>query len=173
VTGFIGVFLAVVAGWYVRDRRHVMATLGLPFLVLTVIQTVGIGIGDGVSPPSTVTAFPGAISYYVVQVIIFAVALGIALQLSSLRFRRSASAAGRPRVAYLVNAVLSVAIVAAVQLDRPFFDPGSVSQHRSSGSPPVIGIAGFGLSLATCAILGAITLRSRWSRRTTSEATAV
>jgi hypothetical protein len=167
------VLLAVVAGWYVRDRRQVVATLGLPFLVLTVIQTVGIGIGDGVSPPSTVTAFPGAISYYVVQVIIFAIALGIALQLSALRFRRSPFTASRPRVAYLVNALLSVAIVAAIQLDRPFFDPGSVSHHRSSGSPPVLGIVGIGLSLATCAILGAITLRSRSSRRTTSQATAV
>jgi hypothetical protein len=173
MTGFVGVFLAVVAGWYVRDRRQVVASIGLPFLVLTVIQTVGIGVGDGVSPPSTVTAFPGAISYYVVQLIIFALALGIALQLSSLRFRRSALTAGRPRVAYLVNVLLSAAIIAAVQLDRPFFDPGSVSHHRTSGSPPVIGIVGIGLSLATCAILGAITLRSRWSRRTTSEATAV
>jgi hypothetical protein len=173
VTGFIGVFIAVIAGWYVRDRRHVVASVGLPFLVLTVIQTVGIGIGDGVSPPSTVTAFPGAISYYVVQVIIFAIALGVALQLSALRFRRPAFTASRPRVAYVANVLLSAAIVVALQLDRPFFDPGSVTHHRSSGSPPVLGVAGIGLSLLTCLILGAITLRRRSSRRTTSEAAAV
>lgn len=143
-----------------------MMAVVLPFLVVLGIQTWGIASGRGVSPPSTVTGFPGLIPYYVVQAIILALALGIALQLSALRFHGSTGPRTRPTVAYIVNIVLVAAVVSAVQLDRPLFDPGSVSHHTSSGSPPLLGVAGIALSFLTCTLLGCVTLRRRWLRRT-------
>lgn len=139
----------------------------LPFLVVLGIQTWGIAAGRGVSPPSTVTAFPGLVEYYIVQVIILALALGIALQVSALRFHGSTSHGSQPTVALVVNLLLSALVVLGFQLDRPLFDPGSVSRHSSSGSPPVLGVAAIALSFVTCAGLGCVTLWRRWGRRTT------
>ena len=167
MTGIVGIFVAVVAGWFVSGRRQLVMAVVLPYLVVLGIQTWGIASGRGVSPPSTVTGFPGLISYYIVQAIILALALGIALQISALRFHRSADVEARPTVAYIVNVVLAAAVVSAFQLDRPLFDPGSVSHHTSSGSPPLLGVAGIALSLLTCIVLGCVTLRRRRLRRTT------
>jgi hypothetical protein len=47
--------------------------------------------------------------------------------------------------------------------DHSLFDPGSVTQHRASGSPPVLGVAGIVVPVVLCAALGCVTL---WRRRT-------
>src|SRR5262249_43136464 len=80
LTGTVGIVLALIAGLLVTDRRRVTTVVVLPFLAVAGIQTWGIASGRGVSPPSTVAAFPGAIQYYLVQAIILTLALAIACQ---------------------------------------------------------------------------------------------
>jgi hypothetical protein len=170
MTGTVGIFLAVIAGWFVSERRQVVKVVVLPYLAILAVQTWGIASGRGVSPPSTVTAFPGLIGYYVVQAIILALALGIALQISALRFRAGRSEAGssaapsRATLALVVNSSVCALVVAAFALDHPLFDPGSVTHHTSSGSPPVLGVAGIGLSVVLCVGLGCVTGWRRWAR---------
>ncbi len=172
MTGVVGIVLAVVAGWFVGERRQVVTAVVPPFLAVLAIQTWGIASGRAVSPPSTVTGFPGLIGYYLVQVVILALALGIALQLSALRFGGSRLVESRPTLALVVNVVLSALVFSAFRLERSALDPGSVTHHTQSGSPPVLGVAGIALAFLTCAALGFVTLRRRWSRRTAGDATA-
>ncbi len=168
MTGTVGIFLAVIAGWFVAERKQVVKVVVLPFLAILAVQTWSIASGRGVSPPSTVTAFPGLIGYYVVQAIILALALGIALQISALRFRAgpseqgSSAAHSQTTLALVANSFVCALVVAAFALDRPVFDPGSVTHHSSSGSPPVLGVAGIGLSVVLCLGLGCVT---GWRRR--------
>ena len=169
MTGTVGIFLALVAGLLVADRRKLVIALAVPFLGVLTLQTWGIWTGRGVSPPSTVDAWPGLIGYYAVQVIIFALALGIALQLSAFRFRGGGS--GRPTAALVVNCVVAALIVSGFELDRPLFDPGSVVHHSSQGRPPVLGIAGIALLCLVCAVLGGATLW-RWARAARDARTA-
>jgi len=167
MTGVVGILLAVVAGWFVAERRRVVEAVVVPFLVVLGIQTWGIASGRAVSPPSTVTGFPGLIGYYLVQVLILAAALGIALQLSALRFRGSRGAGSRPALALGLNLLLSALVVSGFRLDRPLLDPGSVTHHTSSGSPPLLGVVGIVLSVLACAALGCVTLWRRRAARTT------
>lgn len=162
MTGTAGILLAVVAGLLVADRRQAVTVVVYPFVAVLAIQTWGIADGRGVSPPSTVTSFPGAIPYYLVQAIILALTLGVALQLGALMDR--GGNAGYPMAAYLLNSVVVVLVLAAFELDRPLFDPGSVSHHSSNGSPPVLlGVAGIALLFLACAGLGLVTVRRHWA----------
>ena len=165
MTGTVGIFLAVVAGWFVADRKKVTMVVLWPYLAMTAIQTWGIASGRGVSPPSTVNAFPGAIPYYVVQAIILALVLGIAWQISALRSERLGGRS-RTTLAYVANGLICALVLAAYELDRPLFDPGSVAHHSSNGRPPVLGIVGIALLVLVCAGLGCVTLRRRSTART-------
>jgi len=164
MTGTVGIFLAVIAGLLVADRRRVTMVVVWPFLAIAAVQTWGIWSGRGVSPPSTVNAWPGAIGYYVVQAIILGLALGIAWQISALRF----GGAGRSRtaLAFVLNGLVCALVVGCFELDRPLFDPGSVTHHSASGRPPVLGISGIVILVVVCAGLGCVTLRRRWTART-------
>ena len=164
MTGTVGIFLAVVAGLLVAERGQVARVVLWPFLAIAAVQTWGIWSGRGVSPPSTVNAWPGAIGYYLVQALILGLALGVAWQISALRF--GGAGRSRTRLAYALNAVVCALVVGAFELDRPLFDPGSVVHHRTTGQPPVLGIAGIGTLAILCAVLGCVTLRRRWTART-------
>jgi len=173
MTGMVGIFLGLVTGCLVADRRRATLVVVAPFLAILTLQTAGIAAGDAVSPPSTVTAWPGAVPYYVVQAVILTSALGIALQLGTLRARGAARVAPRLRVsgttlAAVINATVCAAVVAGEELDRSSFDPGSVAHHTSSGSPPAFGVAGIALSVVLCAGLGCASLRRQHVRRDTN-----
>ena len=159
MTGTVAILLALVAGWLVPDRRQAAMVVLWPFLAVLAVQTWGIAAGHAVSPPSTVTAFPGLVEYYVVQALILALALAIALETNALR----GHVADHTALACALNGVLAALVVAGFTLDRHFFEPGSVARHSSSGSPPVLGIAGIGLLVLVFAALSCVTLRRRWS----------
>lgn len=168
MTGLVAIFLGLTAGWLVTGRRQVIAAVVAPFVVVAVIQTQGIWRGQGVSPPSTVHE-P---AYYIVQAIILALALGIALQLHARRHpgdggagRSIWSGTGR---AMLVNLVFVALTVLAFKLDRPLFGPGSVAHHSSSG-PPISGMIGIGLTIVLCVGLGIDGLRRRRLVRAAAE----
>jgi hypothetical protein len=164
MTGVIGVFLALTAGLLVAGRRQVIMTVVWPFLAVLAVQTWGIASGRGVSPPSTVLSFPGLLGYYLVQVIILGLSLGVALQLSALRFGGSEARRSRQGAAYLVNSLFGLLVVGAFALDHPLFDPGSVKKHTASGSPPLVGVVGMAALLLAFVGLSVATARRRFGK---------
>lgn len=114
---------------------------------------------------------PGPVeSGSIVQVVILALALGTADQISLHRLRASGSETSRDdsgrgtALGLLVNFALSAALISAFRLDRPLFDPGSVVHHGSSGSPPLLGVLGIVLSAVVFVVLGLLTLRGTRTR---------
>src|ERR1700759_3721090 len=92
MTPIAGFFLAIIAGWIVREPRRAAATVVLPYLAIVAVQTWALANGYGISPPDTVTPFSGAISYYVVQLVFGLTTVAIAAELAAVgRY----SAAGR------------------------------------------------------------------------------
>jgi hypothetical protein len=171
MTGLVGIFLALAAGWLIADRRRLAIGIALPYLAVAVVQTWNLAAGNGVNPPSTVNAFPGAIGYYIAQLIILGFAIGAGDQI---RMRRHNSESGalpaevgrrQLRTALVVNVVLSAVVIGAFKLDRPLLDPGTVATHTGNGSPPVFGVLGTLSTAIVFIVLGAITL---WHRRARS-----
>lgn len=165
MTPLAALIAAIVAGWFVRDPRRAAVAVIPPFLAVLAIQTAGIALGDGHSPPSTVTSYPGALSYWLVQVIILAPALGIAAELGALRARpaQANSEARSGRRAVVVAAVLTLA--AGVFDTIEAIQAAPVLHHNANGSPPAYGLAGIGLLIVTLAVLSALLLRRRAARR--------
>jgi hypothetical protein len=135
-----------------------------PWLVVLAYQSWYIASGRAISPPGTVTDFPSAIGYWLVQAIILAPALGIAAQLGAMGSRRHPDSRGRlghpARAASALGLATSVIVIL---LGFVWFraQGGTVfaGHHSSGGSPPVIGMVGLVLSFLTCGVLGVMTLR--------------
>lgn len=161
MTGVVGIFLAVVAGLFVSGRRREAVVVVLPFLAVLGVQSWGIASGRGVSPPSTVDRFPDLVSYYLVQLLILALSLAIAFEIGTIRFGGTDRPGTRTTVALVANFAVAGLVVACFELDRPLFDPGSTARHSTEGHPPVLGIAGIGVLVATCVVLGVVLLARR------------
>ena len=95
MTPIAGFFLAVIAGWIVREPRRAAATVVLPYLAIVAVQTWGLANGYGINPPDTVTPLSGAISYYVVQLVFGLTTVAIAAELAVVR-RYAAARRGEP-----------------------------------------------------------------------------
>jgi hypothetical protein len=161
MTPLAGLVCALVAGWLIRDARQATAAVIVPFLAVLGLQTYVIAAGYGNSPPGTVTSYPGAISYWVVQLIILVPTLFIAAGLGRLR-----AGAGRPAVA--VSAALTLA---AGVLDLIWaLEATPVRHHLANGSPPAYGVAGIGGLLIGTLVLAALLLRQRLAARRPAQA---
>jgi hypothetical protein len=161
MTPLAGFIIAAIAGWLTRSGRRAAAVLIVPFLAVTAVQTWGIAAGDGHSPPNTVWPIGPAISYYVVQALILALSLGVAVPLGAVRGRAHGydlPAARRATVqAVLLTGGLAVAfIVADILIAKP------VAHHLADGSPPWYGLLGI-LLLLICDV--ALTVRFLLGRR--------
>src|ERR1700722_3799172 len=88
MTPIAGFIIAIIAGLMVRSGRRATAVVLAPWLVVLAYQSWYIASGRAISPPGTVTDFPSAIGYWLVQAIILAPALGIAAQLGAMGSRR-------------------------------------------------------------------------------------
>jgi hypothetical protein len=120
-----------------------------------------------VSPPSTVTAFPSAAGYWLVQAIILAPALGIAAMLGASRSRlHSVSRDDLARRAWGASLISVAVSVIIILLGFVWFRQQGgtvfVTHHSTDGSPPVIGVVGLLASFITCGALGVMAL---WHRR--------
>src|SRR5271170_8510330 len=93
MTPIAGFIIAIIAGLIVRSGRRATAVVLMPWLVVLGYQSWYIASGRAISPPSTVTDFPSAIGYWLVQAVILAPALGIAAQLGANGARRHALSA--------------------------------------------------------------------------------
>jgi hypothetical protein len=164
MTPLAGFVIAVIAAWIARDARRAAAIFVVPFLAVTAGQTWGIGAGRGVSPPSTVWPLGPAISYYVVQAIIMALAISVAIMLGAVRGRRvtgrneAADRRRRTRIAAVVEVILTGAYLAAAVLDS-----APVLRHSASGSPPPQGLIGIGVLVLSPIVLGVLLITGRRS----------
>jgi hypothetical protein len=158
MTPIAGFFLAVIAGRIVREPRRAAATVFLPYLAVVVVQTWAIANGYGISPPDTVTPLSGAVSYYVVQLIFLLTSLAIAAALAVVLAARGG---GLP-VGPWYRAAVAAAVCATgdlVLLAAWLADASLVRVHSSAGAPPAQGLAGIGLSLIGCVVLGVAAVR--------------
>lgn len=160
-----GFIIAIAAGWLVHDARKAAAAVVIPWLGALAVGTWLIAAGRDDSPPSTVSQFPQAIGFWTVQVVLLALLLGIAAMLGSLRAgqdlarggagntRRQAAAA----TAILVTATAAFALVAVL-------GSAPVRHHSATGSPPLVELAGWALSVASFSALAVVTIRRRRAR---------
>jgi hypothetical protein len=170
MTPIAGFIIAVIAGLAIRRGRRAALVVVVPWLIVLVYQSWYIASGRAISPPSTVTDFPSAIGYWVVQAIIVAPALGIAAQLGGFGSRRRTVDPGDLARRSWIAAGLGVAVsVIVILYGFVWFrqQGGTVyaGHHSSDGSPPLIGILGILLSYLTCAGLGVATIRARHAAR--------
>ena len=151
ISGFV---IAILAGWLVPDARRAALTAAIPWLVVVAAQTAGLALGDGNSPPSTVDKMPDLIGYWLVQVVFFSIAVGIAAELGALR-------AGRAEIGRRFPLVAVILTLVAVVFAGSDLLVGSPRPHAETGSPPLYGVVGMVLSLLTLAVLTAVVVRRR------------
>lgn len=171
-----GFIIAIAAGWLVHDACKAAATVVVPWLGALAVGVWLIAAGHDDSPPSTVTQFPQAISFWLVQVVLLALQLGIAVMLGSLRARRNlsrdgAGSAGRQAALATVILVTATAVFALVAV----LSSAPVPHHSATGSPPLIELIGWALSVASFGALAGMTIRRRRARdgRPATEAASV
>jgi hypothetical protein len=163
MTPIAGFFLAIIAGWIVREPRKAAATVVLPYLAIVAVQSWGIASGYGISPPDTVTPFSGAVSYWVVQLIFGLTSVLIAAEVAVLR---KGARAGQPMVLlagpwYRVAVATAIGAIGVLVLLVAWLTTAKlVSQHSSSGSPPPQGVIGIGLSLIGVVAFGVAAIRA-------------
>jgi hypothetical protein len=164
MTPIAGFFLAIVAGWIVREPRRAAATVVLPYLAVVAVQTWALANGYGINPPDTVTPLSGAVSYYVVQLIFLATSLAIA---ASLAVVLAARGGGLPVGPWYRAAVAAAACATGVLLLLVAWLAAAslVRVHSSAGTPPAQGLAGMGLSVVGLVALGAAAIRVIVRRR--------
>jgi hypothetical protein len=137
MTPIAGFFLAVIAGWIVREPRRAAATVVLPYLAIVAVQSWAIATGYGISPPDTVTPFSGAISNWVVQLVFGLTTTGIAAEIAVLR---AGARPGQPMVLlagpwYRAAVAMSICAIGTLTLLVAWLSSAKlVSQHSSSGS---------------------------------------
>jgi hypothetical protein len=165
MTPIAGFVIAIIAGWIVRDPRRAAAAVVVPYLAVVAAQSWILASGRGVSPPSTVTGWPGLIGYWAVQAVFLALAIGIAAELSTLRHRRTPDdgSAGTGHRTTLALGVL--AAVTAVFLVAYLLDSAPVSHHAADGTPPVQGYIGMLLCIVTFLALSVVTFLGRRNAR--------
>jgi hypothetical protein len=174
MTPIVGFFLAIIAGWFVRDPKRAAATVVIPYLAVTAVQTWDIASGYGISPPSTVTPLTmggnGSLPYYVVQLVFGLLAAGIAAELAALRrrtlppeARTSAAAWQRAAVATAIQCI-GVLVLLVAAMSRFTLE----AHHSSSGSPPLQGVVGMLLCVIGFVALGVAVLRGRSARNAAS-----
>jgi hypothetical protein len=167
MTPIAGFFLALIAGWIIAGPRRAAATVILPYLAVTAVQTWSLAKGFGVNPPSTVTPVSGAISYYVVQLIFLVTTVVIAAEVAVLRRHALAGKAvpvDPPAGSWYRTAVATaVCMTGTLVLLVAWLSRASLVTHHSSSSngPPAQGIIGIGLSLIGFVAFGVAALMAR------------
>ena len=156
MTPLAGFVAAILAGWIIREPRRAAAAILVPFLAVLAVQTWTLAAGRGDNPPSTIHG----VSYWVVQLIILAVTLGIATQLAIvLRARPSEQNAGASRRALQATAVLLV--VTAASLTGIVLTSKPVPHHNASSPLPWYGAAGILACVASLVVLTVLHIRQR------------
>jgi amino acid transporter len=164
MTPLAGFVAAIIAGWIIRDPRRAAAAVLVPFLAVLGVQTWSLVAGHGNNPPSTVHG----VSYWVVQVIILAFALGIATQLAIVLRARTAGhgdgdgdgdGAGASRRALQATAVLLV--LTAAWVIGFVLESKPVLHHNTSSPLPWYGLVGILGCVVSVVVLTVLHIRQR------------
>ena len=156
MTPLAGFVAAILAGWIIREPRRAAAAILVPFLAVLAVQTWTLAAGRGDNPPSTIHG----VAYWVVQLIILAVTLGIATQLAIvLRARPSGQNAGASRRALQATAVLLVLTAAFVT--GFVLDSKPVLHHNANSPLPWYGATGILACIASVIVLTVLRILQR------------
>ena len=157
MTPLAGFVAAILAGWIIREPRRAAAAVLVPFLAVLAVQTWTLAAGHGDNPPSTIHG----VSYWVVQAIILAFALGIATQLAIVLRARSAAGddAGASRRALQATAVLLV--LTAASLTGVVLSSKPVPHHDASSPLPWYGVVGILACVVSLVVLTVVHIRQR------------
>ncbi len=140
MTPLAGFVAAILAAWIIREPRRAAAAIIVPFLAVLAVQTWTLASGRGDNPTST----PQGVSYWVVQAIALAFALGIATQLAIILRARTGGArqddAGASRRALRATALLLV--LAAAFVIGVVLDSHPVLHHNANSPLPLSGVIG-------------------------------
>ncbi len=157
MTPLAGFVAAILAGWIIREPRRAAAAVLVPFLAVLAVQTWTLASGHGDNPPSTIHG----VSYWVVQAIILAFALGIATQLAIVLRARSAAGddAGASRRALQATAVLLV--LTAAFLTGVALSSKPVLHHNANSPLPWYGVVGILACVASLVVLTVVHILQR------------
>jgi hypothetical protein len=157
MTPLAGFVAAILAGWIIREPRRAAGAILVPFLAVLAVQTWTLAAGHGDNPPSTIHG----VSYWVVQAVFLAFALGIATQLASWRRARSAAddAAGASHRALQASAVLLVLTAAFVT--AYVLDSHPVLHHNTSSPIPLTGVVGILACIVSLVVVSVLNIRQR------------
>ena len=157
MTPLAGFVAAILAGWIIREPRRAAAAVLVPFLAVLAVQTWTLAAGHGNNPPSTIHG----VSYWLVQAIVLAFALGIATQLASVLRTRSAAGdgAGASRRALQATAVLLV--LTAVFLTAVVLESKPVLHHNANSPLPWYGATGILACVASLVVLTVLRILQR------------
>ena len=157
MTPLAGFVAALLAGWIIREPRRAAAAVLVPFLAVLAVQTWSLAAGHGDNPPSTIHG----VSYWVVQAIILAFALGITTQLAIVLRGRSAAgdsadASRRTLQATALMLVLTAAFVIGFVLESK-----PVLHHNANSPLPWYGATGILVCVVSVVVLTVLHLRQR------------
>jgi hypothetical protein len=167
MTAISALLLALITGWLAPAARLAMAAFLGPWLAVLIYQTADIGLGYAVSPPKTVTQFPGVIGYVVVTAVILALGLVFSALIGDRRSRVVPDDARRTGREMVKRATAAGTVVVAALIVLDIADhavlvwPESTAHHTTSPTPPLFGIMSIALCLIGIAVLGTAVLRRR------------
>lgn len=165
MTPVIGLVIAVVVGFVASSRRGVLIGVIPPMLAVTAAQSWYLGTGRGHNPPATTTDSP---AYWVVQLIILALIIGVAMGIYAIRARRVSRGGGSlvPVRRGPGGSMLAAAIVAgfAATLALMFATDRPTHPGSGNGNLPVTGVVGIVVALLAIAAFGVLWLRNRPAR---------
>ena len=157
MTPLAGFVAANLAGWIIREPRRAAAAVLVPFLAVLAVQTWTLAAGRQDNPPSTINA----VSYWIVQAIILAVALGIATQLAIVRRARSTAGDGDGASRRALQATAVLLVLTAAFLTGVVLTSKPVPHHNTSSPLPWYGVVGILACVASLVVVSVLNIRQR------------
>jgi hypothetical protein len=157
MTPLAGFVAAILAGWIIREPRRAAAAILVPFLAVLAVQSWTLAAGHGDNPPSTIHG----VSYWVVQAIVLAFALGITTQLASVLRARSAAGDGAGASRRALQATVVLLVLTAASLTGIVLDSKPVLHHSANSPLPWYGATGILACVASLIVLTVLRVRQR------------
>jgi hypothetical protein len=170
MTPLIGIVLAIFVALLAPNVRAVVASVLVLMVLATAVQTYDLDADWGSNPPSTVHQ----LSYWIVQLIIIAVIMAVALGIFRVRSRRAARSgeslvrpafSGRRGVIALVQSAVGTTVIYFAGA----FAADKLRHHHGggSGSIPWTGVLGIAIGVVALAVLAAALVRGNIADRRT------
>jgi hypothetical protein len=171
MTPLVGIVLAIFVAMLAPNVRGVVVSMVVLMTLATAVQTYDLDADWGSNPPSTVHQ----VSYWLVQLIIVSVMLGVSLGIFRVRSRRAArSGESLVRPAFSGRrgtvALIETAVATTVVYFAGAFAADKLRHHHGgggAGSMPWTGVLGIVIGAVTLVALVVVILRSNTADRRT------